>query len=392
MGEVITNSYNLFVDTSRNHNSGSKGDDFVVNLQDAGVHAGDGEHIRLILDNFSMAKTFSNVNANNSRIRIRGTSDGTTFWDDGETVPLDFLDFDLDDANYMSRNDLATNFANNLAAALTTLAGSVGAGGPGTFSLDESSKKLKPESAAGDTDNIIQFTLKYSGTQLLTTAGAEIYIQMFSEESDSFALLGGDRIEGKVPTTNSAQSTKKSIRATIKDDSKTIKVQCRYPSQLSTEPYVYIRAPGTLNTNIETKGLKTTDTLHKSDTEHSDILGRAVIANNNWVQYESKTGREFFLDIHQKQLNTLRLRVTDARNRLIARRSLTNTASGSGDSQSTLGNLNFSAVIRFDIVKYKKIEHLESEHYKSTVPARFSNGVVNQLRGGKDTFGVGPGM
>ena len=170
MGEVITNSYNLFVDTSRNHNSGSKGDDFVVNLQDAGVHAGDGEHIRLILDNFSMAKTFSNVNANNSRIRIRGTSDGITFWDDGETVPLDFLDFDLDDANYMSRNDLATNFANNLAAALTTLAGSVGAGGPGTFSLDESSKKLKPESAAGDTDNIIQFTLKYSGNQLSTTA------------------------------------------------------------------------------------------------------------------------------------------------------------------------------------------------------------------------------
>jgi len=381
MGEVITNSYNLFVDTSRNHNSGSQGDDFVVNLQDAGVHAGDGEHIRLTLDNFSMAKTFSNVNANNSRIRIRGTSDGTTFWDDGAaTNPLNFLDFDLDDANYMSRNDLAQNFAKKLIAALNTLSGSVSSGGPGTFSLDESSNKLKPESAAGETDNIIQFTLKYSGQQLSETA-AEIYIQMFSEESDSFALLGGDRIEGKVPKTNSTQSTKKSIRATIKDD-QTIKVQCRYPSQLSTEPYVYIRAPGTLNTNIETKGLKTTDTLHKSDTESSDILGRAVIANNNWVQYESKTGREFFLDIHQKQLNTLRLKVTDARNRPIPSR----------NGQSTLGNLNFSAVIRFDIIKSKKIEHLETDHYKSTVPARFSNGVVNQLRGGKDTYGVGPGF
>jgi hypothetical protein len=388
MGEVITNSYNLFVDTSRNHNSGSKGDDFVVNLQDAGVHAGDGEHIRLTLDNFSMAKTFSNVNPNNSRLRLRGTSDGTTFWDDGSN--LDFLDFDVDDANYMSRNDLAQNFAKKLIAALNTLSGSVSSGGPGTFSLDESSNKLKPESAAGETDNIIQFTLAYTGQQLSTTA-AEIYIQMFSEESDSFALLGGDRIEGKVPETNSTQSTKKSINIEIKNN-KTVDVQCRYPSQLSTEPYVYIRAPGTLNTNIETKGLKTTDTLHKSDTEHSDILGRAVIANNNWVQYESKTGREFFLDIHQKQLNTLRLRVTDARNRLIARKSLTNTASGSGKEQSTLGNLNFSAVIRFDIIKSKKIEHLESEHYKSTVPARFSNGVVNQLRGGKDTFGVGPGF
>ena len=33
------------------HNSQSKGHDFIVNLQDNGVHAGDGEHIRMYLTN-----------------------------------------------------------------------------------------------------------------------------------------------------------------------------------------------------------------------------------------------------------------------------------------------------------------------------------------------------
>ena len=31
--ETITSSYNLFVDSSRSHTAGSKGDDFLVNLQ-----------------------------------------------------------------------------------------------------------------------------------------------------------------------------------------------------------------------------------------------------------------------------------------------------------------------------------------------------------------------
>ena len=47
--EQITSSYNLFVDSSTGHNAQTKGDDYIVNLQDAGVHAGEGEHIRMSL-------------------------------------------------------------------------------------------------------------------------------------------------------------------------------------------------------------------------------------------------------------------------------------------------------------------------------------------------------
>ena len=68
--EQITSSYNLFVDTSTGHNSQSKGDDFMVNLQDAGVHAGEGEFIRMTLNNFSMAKVFQDINETNNKFKL----------------------------------------------------------------------------------------------------------------------------------------------------------------------------------------------------------------------------------------------------------------------------------------------------------------------------------
>ena len=110
------------------------------------------------------------------------------------------------------------------------------------------------------------------------------------------------------------------------------------------------------------------------------------------MQYTAQTGREFFLDIHQKQLSYLRLKLTDSRNRPIGRNAVSNTATGSGFEQSTLGNLNFSAVIRFDIVKSKNVAHLETQHDVPNVPARFSSGIVKQLRDGQDTFFKNPGL
>ena len=381
MGEVITNSYNLFVDSSRNHTAGSKGDDFMVNLQDAGVHAGEGEHIRLSLDNFSMANVITNINANNNHVRVRARSSSSSAWytHGVGAASTDYIDFELDNVNHTTVHSLATDFKDKLIKALNDF------GDIGTVSLKPAT--LKPEANSDSTDNIIKFKLDHD-----YGAPFEVYIQMYSEMSDSFAILGGDRIEGDVPTTNATQTTNRSVQSSA--TSTQVTVTCFYPAQLSTEPFVYIRAPGVVNTNIETKGLKSVKTIHKADTEHSDIVGRAVVTGNEWIQYTARTGREFFLEIKQPQLSFLRLRLTDSRNRPLGRRShVSNTATGTanGTNQSTLGNLNFSAVIRFDIVKSKNVQHLESQHYVPNVPARFSSGIVNQLRDGKDTFGIGPG-
>jgi hypothetical protein len=373
--EQITNSYNLFIDSSRSHTSNSKGDDFLINLQDAGVHAGEGEIIRMNLENFSMAKVFSDVNANNNQIQLRATSNGTAF--------LTNQDITLTPKDYNSVFDLATEFKDQMIVALKAMGTTFGTVNlkPGTF--------VTPSSATENTDNVIKFTLTYTGTQLTSTA--KVYVQMFSEESDSYMLLGGDRIQGP----KSANSTAQSISVDLSASAKEITFKCLYPAQRSTTPFIYVRAPGVLNTNIETKGLKDVRVEHNSDTAHSDILGRVVVSSREWVQYTAQTGREFFLDIHQKQLNHIRLKLTDSKNRPIGRSISStnqNTATGSGNAQSTLGNLSFSAVIRFDIIKKRTVDHLETEHYKPTVPARFSNGVTNQQRFGKDTFGMAPGF
>ena len=68
--EQITSSINLFVDSSQGHNAESEGDDYNVNLQDANIKCGDGEHFRMTLNNFSMAKNFHDVNENNNEFRI----------------------------------------------------------------------------------------------------------------------------------------------------------------------------------------------------------------------------------------------------------------------------------------------------------------------------------
>ena len=90
------------------------------------------------------------------------------------------------------------------------------------------------------------------------------------------------------------------------------------------------------------------------------------------MQFTAQSERDFFLDIRQKQLNfvVFHLRLTDSKNRLIGRRNTgSDTATATGTRQSILGNLNFSAVLRFDIVKNKNVDHLKSQHHEPNIPA-----------------------
>jgi hypothetical protein len=258
--ETITSSYNLFVDTSRSHTTASKGDDFLVNLQDAGVHAGDGEFIRLNLENFSMAKNFSDVNANNNQFRLKST-DGAGFDHIGYITPK----------NYKSVFDLATAFADALRK---LLADNITA-----CTEAAAHTNISPPSATVSTDNVIEFTVNTTGAHGLTVANT--VLQFNADQSDSYELLGGDRVTDGDDTTNS-------VSIAVTTDS--IKILCKYPAQRSTTPFIYVRAPGVLNTNIETKGLKHHSDDHKSDTAHSDILGRVVVESSEWIQFTSQTG------------------------------------------------------------------------------------------------------
>ena len=225
--EQITSSYNLFVDSSTGHNAQTKGDDYIVNLQDAGVHAGEGEHIRMSLTNFSMAKNFTDVNDNNNEFRLKTVNSN----------PANSIDavVKLDKRNYTSVTDIATNFADRVRGLIA----------PGDNTAHTDMEDIVH-------NNIIVFTCNTANNHNINSA----LIQFNSDISDSYALLGGDRVKTGDNTTSSV------IVQVISP--KKLKVICLYPAQRSTMPFVYIRAPGVLNTNIETQGLRNPNDSHNS--------------------------------------------------------------------------------------------------------------------------------
>ena len=349
--EQITSSYNLFVDSSTGHNAQTKGDDYIVNLQDAGVHAGEGEFIRMTLNNFSMAKNFWDINETNNKFKFICTTTAVPPNHSGNSI-THTTTLLLDNGNYASVTDIAQNMAEKIREYLSQQI-------PGAVNTN-----LIVLGNLISKNNVITFSINTGGNHGITDA----IIQFNADEGDSYMILGGDRVKTGDNVTNSVFTSFNIPTYLI--------VTCKYPAQRSSMPFVYIRAPGTLNTNIETQGLRNSSDNHNSDVAHSDILGRAVVESNEWVQFTAQSERDFFIEIHQKQLNVLRLRLTDSKNRSIGRRGGTNTATGTGTEQSTLGNLSFSAVLRFDIIKRKSVHHLETEHYQPPIPARFSEGNV----------------
>ena len=361
--EQIVNSYNIFIDSSHAITSGCKGDDFHVNLQDSGVHAGDGQIIRLTLDNFSMHKNFFDVNATNSTFIVQT---------DLNTAGREY---NLTHQNISSLNQLAKDFQAQVISAINEQsAGSCTAG------------EISPD--CGNKPSVISFKIDNLPTNVKNVTIA------FPATSDIYQLLGGNRKVINTGTTFTS-SLDKLDSVNIDITGTVLSVSCLYPAQMSTTPFVYIRCPGTSNTNLETSsmsGIKDVSNFQNLTT-HSYILGRAMV-DTFYVQYNPTTGREFFLDLKQSQLNSLELRLTDSKNRPLGRtgtHSGNQTAAGTGTAQSTLGNLEFTAVLRVDIIQKRHPHSLESQRMEPSIPARFSQ-ILQKQGNGKDEFGKAPGF
>ncbi len=363
MAGNIINSYNLFVDSSTGRDANSKGDNYHLHLGNAGMTCEAGQYIRLTLNNFTMHKTFTDINANNCKFKVRtqvGTADG-----------------ELTKRNNTTLNSIANDFGNNLAQAIIDAQGL----GAATFAL----QNVKPSSVAsvgGDSNHIISFDISFSANHNVASDG-HVRVQFFSEDGETYEILGGDRIDDDTDTTTN------SIATVTVADTTTLNVKCLYPAQRHTTSFVYLRATGIPNTSIESTSLAHPTENHRTDTTDSDILAR-IEADVEYINYNAQTGREYFMNVKQKQISNLTLRVTDARNRALGRAlgSSSNTASGTGTAQSTLGNLSFSAVIRVDIVQQREIKELETRPTPQTTAARFDNLLI-QPKFGKDGYGSG---
>jgi len=366
MAEHVVNTYNLFVDSSTGRDANSKGDSYHLHLGNAGIICEAGQYIRLNLNNFTMHKTFTDINANNCKFTVR-TQNGVA---NGE----------LTKRNNTTLNALADDFATQLGTAIISAQGLAG----GTAVTVSNVTPSSTTSLGGDSDHIISFTLTFSTNHNITSDGDAI-VQFFSNDGETYEILGGNRIDDPTNITTNSIST-------ITVESPTdINVTCLYPAQRHTTSFVYLRVAGVPNTSIESTSLAHPDEDHRTDTVDSDILARIPV-DVEYANYDAQSGREYFMNVKQKIISNLTLRLTDAKNRPLGRTfgSRSETASGTGDAQSSLGNLSFSAVIRVDVIKQREIKELVTGPTPHSTAARFDNLLI-QPKFGRDGYGTGVG-
>ena len=305
-----------------------------------------------------MFKNFPNINQYNSKFVVRSSPGGTS----AEAI------VDLQNTNYEYYGELMTDFANKIVDGLHANHCSHAA----NISLVNDS--VTPDTSKGPTSTtsrIGSFTVNYTGHNFGTGYGQnDIRIQFYEHftgnvNSDIYALLGGDRIR---QTYTVADDSPSSINVKVVNADK-LEFTCRYPMQLYTEQFVYLHCDSFQGNNMESTSLRPFDGRLGSQSKvcylhHSKILGRIAI-QNEFIHYDAQSEREFFVDLptNLNHLNYAKFRLTGSHGRNLH---------FTGD-QSTLGNLNFSMVIRCDVIQKFNPNQPFTKEKERSVPPRYSN-------------------
>ena len=375
-GQQVVNSINFFVDTERASivsDTQSRGDDVHYSFEGNTVECKDGEVIRLSLVDFHMPNNQYNIDARNSTGTIICTVNGTA-------MSAGLVKTLVERGNYYDTDDIAINFAHSLATHLVALPGMpagiahttlvnnnlvslytvytgftnvvAGAGPPQTLATSLTGKPEK---------KLLDVTISFSAAHTITN----LKISCQAAQGELYLVLGGERGDN---STTLANSFKVTIPTTT-----SIRVQGYFPMQLVTEPHVYLRC--TLGQNgLESSILGSDETTYNNDVVGSNILAKIARTSESF-SYMGNSQNEFFVTLQQRKLNSIGLFLTDSKSRPIGRpkNSGFGTSAGlegtpSGDTipyeketQSSLGNLYFTATIRVDIVKVYNPNKLQSE-------------------------------
>ena len=376
-GQQIVNSINFFVDSERSAVVGdnqSKGDDLLLGFEGNTIECKDGEVIRLSLVDFHMPNNQYNIDARNSQATLICSVNGTA-------MAAGVVHTFVTRGNYYDTDDIAINFASNLAARLLALSGMPS---PAITVTDICNNNLKAQNTA---------VLHFTNVATVTTAGAQSFassltgkpekklldvtitfsgahtitnlkISCQSVNGELYLVLGGERGDNVNTLDNSFKIT---------TTSDTITVQGYFPMQLVTEPHVYLRC--TLGQNgLESSILGSDESTYNNDIVGSNILAKIARTTESFSYAGNQSG-EFFVTLQQRKLNSIGLFLTDSKNRPIGRAKNAGTGTSAGlettatsdtipfekETQSTKGNLYFTATIRIDIVKVYNPNKLQSE-------------------------------
>jgi hypothetical protein len=440
--QQVVNSFNLFIDTEKSSILGdgnSRGDDINIHLEGSTIIANDGEMIKLTLTNFEMFNNLYHVDANNSRFQTRCGTDAL--------ITPSPVERDLTRQNYATLGDIAIDFANiigNVINQTTTAAHKVlvvdmknvvqqgfvpydtetgqnyTIAGDVVTAVANSFVKPTPLSLAATGNRLIDITFQ-------TIQGAstnhphiitKLNIECLGTQGDCYAILGGIRQDKSGSAFNSLEVDLNPDGLANPALSTKIRVRGYFPMQRTTDPYVYLRCSSSQNGGLEMAILN--DSAITSTSNNSDITTSNIIAklkrDVEFITYDSGMGDEYFINLQQRKISSLNLSLTDSKNRklgrirnasvgtaagymnestiaanrLAGRQYITATTEGFADNtQSTLGNLFFTAVLRVDIIKTGNPARLETPALPLPLPARKAqNGVLSVQNFGMPKNGV----
>jgi hypothetical protein len=427
--QTIVNSFNLFVDTERTNICGdrsSSGDDTTIHFEGSSIIANDGELIKLTLTNFEMYNNLYSVDVNNDRFTTTYSNNSLAIVAPATEAPaLIFTSVDdrITNKNYATLGEMAIEFAKTIAKRISAIK-------PTIVRFKITIKNLFKNTAATNDDdkNTYSFTSASDNTfpntmgavflsmsetsnrlldieiECLDTTGAALVhglnalaIQSYASKGDFANLFGGLRQDDEAST--SFQSLKTELYnvgavpasagvAAVVGTASGIRIKGFFPMQRTTDPYVYLRCNLSQSGGLESATLAS-DTITSSST-NSDLTASNILAklkrDVEFISYDNSYGDEYFINLQQRKLSTIKLYLADSKNRPLGRRSDTDTgnkgtAAGlqkivsnklvfDNQTQSTLGNLFFTAVIRVDIVKMSDVKKLETSPLPLPLPAR----------------------
>lgn len=380
-GQQITNSINLFIDTERASIVGdkqSRGDNLHYGFEGNTIECKDGEVIRLSLVEFYMPNNQYTIDAKNSMATLKCSINSVAM---AAGLVKDVIEI----GNYYDVHDVAINFGTTLAASLQAIPTMTAFGGYTVTNNNLAAELAVPTGwtttggyVGQPEKKLLDVTITTTNPHLITN----LVISCLITNGETYLVLGGERIDD----TNNLTSSFKITLGTH-----TIQVQGYYPMQLITEPHVYLRCSLGQN-GLESSILSTDDNTYNNDIVGSNILAK-IPRNIENYSYAGNSQNEFFLTLQQRKLNSIGLFLTDSKSRPIGRSKNSGKQTSAGmessaarvdnninyekETQSTLGNLYFTATIRVDIIKMYNPNTLESEPPPMPRIASKANGVIS---------------
>lgn len=396
--QQVVNTFNLFIDSERASivgDANSKGDELMIQFEGSTIIAGDGELIRLTLTNFDMFNNFYQVDRNNSEFSIKINALTAT-------TPR------LPHKNYGTPADIVYEFGRIIAEAIFTAQvvavtqvfivdiknvvedfGGTAVFPTGYSAAGASAKTFLPTGLTkiplgGTSNKLLDITFECRSAVATPIAHGltALKITTRQDKGDTYAILGAERFDDPYADAQLTQSGS-SLKVTLTGGGLTtgqFRIQGYFPIQRMTEPFVYLRCNLSQTGGLETAGLSTdqiTKTTNNSDITISNILAK-FRRDTEFISYSSTGDNEFFINLQQRKLSSMKLTLTDSKGRQIGQATNGGTSAGletsldlfASSKQDSLGNLNFSATIRVDIIHMNTVSKLESAPLPLAFPAR----------------------